>query len=272
MKQRFIALAIIALLVMMLSGCAPQLESIDVIDREISMNKGDTLLIEVSKTYTAQEATVDQAVAAIEKADFTWSSSNETVVTVGSGKITAVNAGSATITVTAQCGKTPASIDIAVTVIVPAIDLQNVPDTLDLTINTDEDHVQLEPIVLPSDTTDLELSYHSEDETVATVDDTGLVTAVSNGDTEIVVFCGAVEKRIAVSVTTYVAPKANTSSGRNYSSSSSSGGSSSGSGSSTPASTPSPDPAPSTPPNPSSGSGEGYFIEPGGISPDDGGF
>ena len=261
MKKRAAIAALALLVVITLSGCGPRLTSIDIQDKEITMNRGDTITVEVAKTYSG-EVTTEQAADAIEKAGFAWASSYESVATVDNGKITAVGAGDAEITVSAKCSQGTISITIKVTVVVPAEKITGLPENLELVINTGEATARLEASVLPGDATDTTLTYQSEDETVATVDENGLVTAISDGETAVVVSCGEIEVLVPITVTTYTA-RATSSGSRLYSSASSSGGSSGGagnSGGSTPAPAPTPDPTPVTPP---SSTGDGYFVDPG---------
>jgi len=69
-----------------------------------------------------------------------------------------------------------------------------------ITFNEPELSTQLEVILSPAETTDV-LQFESDDESVATVTEDGLVTAVGNGDTIIRVKCGTQETLINVSCT-----------------------------------------------------------------------
>ena len=121
--KRICSLFLVCGIILMLSGCAPSLSSIDVSQKEISLNKGDTLTVEVSKTYSSESVTEEQAAKAIEAANISWTSSDEKVVTVEAGKLTATGAGNAEVTVTAQCGKETVSVTIHVTVVIPMDDI-----------------------------------------------------------------------------------------------------------------------------------------------------
>ena len=109
-----------------------------------------------------------------------WSSSDDTVATVDSeGKVTAIKAGTATITCAAQDGSGVVE-QCEVTVKQRAEELTIEKSLYKL---TNGEQLQLNAIVLPIDTTDKSISWHSEDETVATISDTGVVTAVGTGTT-----------------------------------------------------------------------------------------
>ena len=113
-----------------------------------------------------------------------WTSSKESVATVNdTGLVTAVARGTATITATAGGKSATATItvnisggstDVAVTGITVT------PTTVKLTeVNATK---QLNATVTPSNATNKTIEWSSSDESVATVSDTGLVTAVAAGD------------------------------------------------------------------------------------------
>ena len=236
MKKSIVSLLICIITALLFSGCAPSLSSIDVEQKDVTLNKGDTLLLEGGKTYRAESVTEDQAAKAIEAAAITWTSSDEAVVTVDNGMLTAIGAGTAEVTVTAQCGKETVSVPISVTVVIPLEDIAVTPDTLELTINGDEgeDTASLAVELLPADATDPpQITYTSSDEAVVTVDESGQVTAVGDGEAEITVKCGEIEKTVAVTVTTKRAAYTGSysSGGGSSTGSGGSGGSSSGGGS-----------------------------------------
>ena len=113
-----------------------------------------------------------------------WKSSDESVVTVKDGVVTAVSDGTATITCTTVNGKT----DKCEITVEPQIKAEEL--TLDY-IGYDFDGPQNESVLLtatisPSDTTNQELKWRSTDETVALVDELGNVTVVGDGECDIV--------------------------------------------------------------------------------------
>ncbi len=123
--------------------------------------------VTLTPTFTPADAT---------NRDVTWESSNEAAVTVdANGKITAVGDGSATITVTSKLGYTDTCV---VTVVVPVTGV-----TLDKTSLTLEEGQTdtLTATVEPDEADNKNITWSSSDETVATVDATGKVTAVDAG-------------------------------------------------------------------------------------------
>ena len=111
-----------------------------------------------------------------------WKSSDTTIATVEeTGKVTAVKAGDATITATAD-GKTA---ECQVTVepkIVPVESIQLDETTLKL---TEGEARQLKATVNPENATNRTVEWKSSDTTIATVEETGKVTAVKAGDATI---------------------------------------------------------------------------------------
>ena len=108
----------------------------------------------------------------------TWSSSDPAVATVDqNGKITAVGSGTATISVTTTDGTNlTASCEVTVTTLVSNISLNKT--NLYLFTGTSE---TLSATVLPDTASDQTLTWSSSDPAVATVDQDGKVTAVSEG-------------------------------------------------------------------------------------------
>ena len=103
-----------------------------------------------------------------------WDSSNKNVVTVENGNLTLIGNGEAQITVTTQNGYTA---QCSITVITPITSLAVSPTSETLYVGNT---VQLTGTVNPSNTTESTL-WTSSNTDVATVSDTGLVTAKSAG-------------------------------------------------------------------------------------------
>ena len=121
----------------------------------------------------------------VEPEDFTdevtWKSTNTDVVTVDdNGLVNAQNTGSATIKVVV--GEQSTTCTVKVVQPVERIYLNESSISLDAL-----DQYQLESSVYPKDAYNKELEWKSEDETIATVSETGLVKAVKKGKTKIVV-------------------------------------------------------------------------------------
>ena len=116
----------------------------------------------------------------------TWSSSNENIATVNSrGRVSAVGAGTATITATTVDGGLTATCTVNVTqkiVSVTGISLD--VDSIELDAG---DTRTLIATVLPRNATNKEVIWTSTDPSVATVDENGLITAISAGETIITV-------------------------------------------------------------------------------------
>lgn len=131
--------------------------------------KGDAK--DLSVTYAPANTTDEKSV--------TWISSNEKAAVVdANGKVTAVGAGTATITATAQANSTlKATCDVTVTVPLDSISLNQSK----LFLIKDKTSA-LEVLFNPEDTTDSkDVIWSSSDKTVATVSDSGLVTAMKEG-------------------------------------------------------------------------------------------
>ena len=115
-----------------------------------------------------------------------WSSSNTGVATVdNNGKVTAVAAGSAVITVTTADGGKTATCTVTVTN--PAIPVQSVSlDKTSLNLNVGENST-LVATILPENADNKAVSWSSSDTAIATVDASGKVTAVAAGSAVITV-------------------------------------------------------------------------------------
>ena len=116
----------------------------------------------------------------------TWTSNNESIATVDStGKVTAVSAGTANITVTTVDDSKTATCEV--TVSNPVVNVTGVTlnkDTLNLAVGGNE---TLIPTVSPTNATNKNVTWTSSAESIATVNSTGKVTAVSAGTANITV-------------------------------------------------------------------------------------
>ena len=114
-----------------------------------------------------------------------WSSSNGNVAQVdGEGQVTAVNAGTATITAITMDGGYTAT--CSVTVQAPVVNVESVslnPDSLTLSIGQSE---SIEFSVFPENATNRNVTWSSSDDSVATVEE-GVITAVNAGTATITV-------------------------------------------------------------------------------------
>lgn len=123
----------------------------------------------------------------------TWSSSDESVVKVDNGKVTAIKSGKATMI--AKCGDRTAECAITVTVPVSSITLDKT--TLSLAVG---ETATLTATVKPDDATDKTVAWSSSDESVASVDN-GKVTALKSGKATITAKCDGKTAVCAVTVT-----------------------------------------------------------------------
>ena len=147
----------------------------------VSLNKTKTT-IEPGATERL-EATVAPADATNKQ--ITWSSSDTSVATVdaNSGEVTGVAEGSAVITATTADGNFTAVCLVTVTAI-PVSSVSLNKTELTLTVGAD---VQLIATVAPENATNKNVTWTSNNESIATVDNTGKVTAVSAGTANITV-------------------------------------------------------------------------------------
>ena len=140
---------------------------------ELTLEKGSTGTLKA--TVEPQNATNNTV---------TWSSSNPEFVTVANGTVTAVSAGTATITVTTADGNHKATCAVTVnpnTVPVSGIQVQG---TASLYVG---DTAKLTAKVEPTNATNPAVTWSSNNESVATVGTDGTVTAVSAGTATITV-------------------------------------------------------------------------------------
>ena len=148
----------------------------------VSLNKQTLSLVEGnSETLTATVAPSDATNKAV-----SWKSSDASVASVdNSGKVIAVKAGSATITVTTTDGSKTATCSVTVT-----------PKTIEVNdVGLDKaememvagDSYQFTVTLKPDNASDKTLAWSSSDESVATVDNSGKVTAISEGKVTITV-------------------------------------------------------------------------------------
>lgn len=165
----------------------PVVESVSISNTELTLAEGDTYKL------TASVVPADAFYTGI-----TWSSSNTAVATVDKdGTVTAIAPGTATITAKNDSGKS-ATCKVTVNKLIIAatgIELSSpsakmvVGETLSLSAN-----------VMPANTTDKTVAWSSDNESVATVDNDGLVTAVWVGSANITATCGSVSANCAITV------------------------------------------------------------------------
>ena len=106
----------------------------------------------------------------------TWTSSNSSVVSVNNGTINALATGTSTITCTASNGVNAKCIVTVNPIRVNEITLSSTKHQMEKL-----GKLQLSAIILPENATNKTLTWSSTDESVAIVDNSGLVTALSTG-------------------------------------------------------------------------------------------
>lgn len=115
-----------------------------------------------------------------------WKTSDESIATVDeSGKINAINKGIAKITVTNEDGTVVGSCNVTVFVNVTGMSLSK----KDLTITEGEKNV-ITATILPSDASNTDITWNSNNESVASVSSTGEITAIKPGQATITATSG----------------------------------------------------------------------------------
>ena len=182
LRLRLCSLVLACCLAFGLTGCGVDITSVG-LPESMQMEKGETTQLTVD--FGAQDGATEEAIAkAAEKLTLVWSSSDEAVATVDeTGKVTAVGAGTADITVALEEGNISSTCEVKV--VVPAEGV-TAPETLNLEVNG-KNTAQLDVKATPEDATDVTFTYESSSPEVATVDENGVVTAVANGEADITV-------------------------------------------------------------------------------------
>ena len=151
---------------------------------EITLNTQNVTL-EIGETSTL-EATIipDNAT----NKNVTWTSENENIASVDNGVVTAIGEGKTTITVITEDGEKTATCNITV---LPNEDPEEIP-VEEITLNTQNVTLEigetstLEATIIPDNATNKNVTWTSENENIASVDN-GVVTAIGEGETTITV-------------------------------------------------------------------------------------
>ena len=219
MKRKTIILAVVAAAAMAITlvGCGVKITNIAVPDA-VTVEKGEAVVLPVAfgtddtpavtpeTAATGESAETDEKLAkAASKLTVEWTSSDESVATVDeTGTVTAVAAGEANVTASVKDADIAASTHIKVVVTPTGV---AAPESIDLVTNG-ENTKDLDAKLVPADATDVKLAYESSDESVATVDETGKVTAVANGECTITTYVVADAKDADASELSAVAVEA----------------------------------------------------------------
>lgn len=197
MKRRLIALFTILLSVSLIAtySCKKEKDK-SVAVTEVRLDKTATTLVEgdteeLMATVMPENAT-DKGIE--------WKSDNESVATVSqTGLVTALKDGSATITVITNDGGLKATCDVTVNKkIIPVSEIEL--NKIELTLDEGKEE-KLVVTVKPDDATDKSVVWESGNESVATVSQEGLVTAVGEGKATITVKTNDGEFRASCEVT-----------------------------------------------------------------------
>lgn len=218
MKKKFVLAAAVAAIMMLgLAGCGVKVTNIAIPETAV-VEKGETITLPVNfgtddapavtpeTAATGESAETDEKVTkAAEKLTIEWTSSDESAATVDeTGTVTAVAAGEADVTASVKDADIAASTHIKV--VVTPTDVV-APESIDLVTNG-ENTKSLDAKLVPADATDVKLAYESSDESIATVDETGKVTAVANGECTITTYVVADAKDADASELSAVAVEA----------------------------------------------------------------
>ena len=164
-----------------------QIEKINVKIDKTTINKGETIKLNVE--ILPEEAKNHEVI---------YSSNNNNVAQVdGSGNITGIKSGKATITVKAKENNVSSSVNI--TVYTPVSDVILQEDEIYL---QKEEEITIKPIILPADASNKNISFKSLDTNVVTVTNNGLIKAIEEGTTTIEVKTeeGAITKQVKITV------------------------------------------------------------------------
>lgn len=148
----------------------------------VSLDKSSLTLDEGLSEYLA--ITISPVNATNKK--FTWESSDDTVASVdGDGKVTTYKAGSATITVATNDGNKTATCIVTVKAVIVAVtDVSLDKTSMSLVQGNSR---TLTATIVPVNATNKKVEWKSSDNTIATVDSNGKVTAVNAGTATITV-------------------------------------------------------------------------------------
>ena len=194
--KRVFSLIVLVLAAAMLAGCGTRITGVT-LTVPSTLERGAVGEAIPEYTYDGDIPEADEAAELAEKQGLRYASSNPEVVEVDEeGLLTALSAGTAEITLTSEDGELSAS--GTVTVVVSATGLTML-ETLELPLGGEPQSVAA--TVEPADATDQAVVYTSSDEAVATVDETGTVTAVAAGEATITARLQGLEAACAVTVT-----------------------------------------------------------------------
>ncbi len=169
---------------------------------ELSLSSSNVSL-KVDETMTLEVNLPD----GVTLSDLVWSSSNESIVKVSSnGKLTAIKAGSATITVKTKDGKYSVTCNVTVTGDDVAVTKVSISGSNAVTVGST---ITLKATVTPTDATNKKVTWTSSNPKVASVDANGKVKGLTAGTTTIKV-CSQENPKICAEKKITVNAKTNT--------------------------------------------------------------
>lgn len=173
--------ALAAACAMVMTGCSSSITGVT-LELPETMEKGSTSMATPEYAYsgaTPEQAEIDKKVEALK---LSYSSSDPGIVMVDEhGNLVAVSAGTAEVALSSEDGKIYDSGVITVVVTPTGI---SVPDSVTLSMG-DNINASIEATVTPEDATDVVIEYSSSDEAIATVDNTGYITAIAAGEADV---------------------------------------------------------------------------------------
>ena len=251
--RKIFAWMLTAVMILSLTACTEKITFKGVAIEDIpAINVGES--VKLNPVFeTESDASLEKIDRAVAELELVWKSTDEKVAVVDeNGNVTAVAVGKADITLTA--GELTTTVSVTVNDPAQAIEI----DDIELQLGGEPVNVEIR---LTEEISPDDITYSIVDESIATVDESGTIKAVSVGETELIVKINDIEKVVKVTVTE-AQSNASSSSGNNNVTSSNGGGSTaqtSGGQSSTgtsqpstttPAPQPSPEPAPQPSPEP----------------------
>ena len=177
--------------------------TVDQVAASVAVDPAADTLPALGDTLRLSAEALDANGNAVADAEFAWESSDPSVATVdATGLVTAAANGAATVTATA--GSASGTVTVTVDQVVASVAVDPAADTLPALGDT----LRLSAEALDANgnaVADAELVWESSDVSVATVNASGLVTAVGNGSTTVTVSYGSVSAGVPVAVEQQVA-------------------------------------------------------------------
>lgn len=174
--KKMLSIGLAAAMCLMVTGCNVDISQIGVTE-ELTIPKGESAQVEINYGTDIPDADAAKIAEAAEKVALTWTSSDESIATVDeTGLVTAVAPGEVDVTVTIQNSNLTDTCHITVVVLPEDITAK---ENMELAVGSTEN---VDAVMTPEDATGVAVFYESDNEEIATVDEDGLVTAVSEGE------------------------------------------------------------------------------------------